>query len=82
MNPNILRAAILQSLSDHDQLATERYVVLALAVDFGIKASFSEVRDILAKLDEHKYVVGIRREDSQMLWSATGLGKSVLSELR
>jgi hypothetical protein len=63
-------------------LATEKYIVLALAVDFGLHLSYSELREVLAKLEEAKHVHSIRRDDAELLWSATGLGKSVIAEIR
>lgn len=82
MTPEILRTAVLKILADHDGLVTEKYVAVALAVEFGLKVTYSEVRDVLAKLDESKYLVSVRRNDGVVLWSVTGLGKSVLSEIR
>lgn len=82
MRPDILSAAILQVLADHGQLATERYVALALAVAFNLKVSYSEIREALGKLEERKHVISVRRDDSELVWSASELGKSVLSELR
>jgi hypothetical protein len=73
---------MLQVLADHGQLAPDRFIVLALSVEFGIKASFSEVREMLSKLEEKKHVVSIRRDDAELLWSVTELGKSILAELR
>jgi hypothetical protein len=62
-------------------LVPEKYVILALAVELGIKVTFSEIREALPKLEETKYVISIRRDDSQVLWSASELGKSKLAEI-
>ena len=82
MSPSTLNAAVLKTLADHDQLVTDHYVVLALAVDYGLKVHYTEVRDALSKLEEKRHVVSVRRNDEIVVWSATGLGKSILSELR
>ena len=81
MNPAILDAAVLEILSDHGTPSPERYVMLALTVEYRIKTSYTELRECLRKLEETKHIVSIRSSDSIVVWSISDLGRTVLLEL-
>ena len=83
MKPAVLEAAILEILAERDNLAPapERYVMLALTVEFRIKVTFTELRDALSKLDESRHIVGMHG-DGTVLWRISDLGRLRLAESR
>jgi hypothetical protein len=83
MKPAVLTAAILEILTERDgEPVPERYILLALSVEYRIKVTFSELRDRLSKLDETKHIIGVRSRDETVVWGISALGKAWLAELR
>ena len=76
MNSGILKAAILQILKDRDdEPAPEKYVMLALNVQYRIKPSWSELRSAMKDMDESRLLIGLTEEDNAVLWSLSTKGK-------
>jgi len=82
MNSALLDAAVLDVLQEHAHPAPERYIMLALAVSFRLKPTFTELRESLSRLEERQQLVGLRSHDSILLWSITDMGRSTLSEIK
>jgi len=76
MDSIILKSAILQILKDRDEEpAPEKYVMLALNVQFRIKPSWSELRSAMKDLDQSRLLIGLTEEDNTVLWSLSTKGK-------
>jgi hypothetical protein len=79
MNSGILKAAILQILKDRDEdPAPEKYLMLALNVQYRIKPSWSELRSAMKDMDESRLLIGLTEDDKTVLWSLSTKGKHKL----
>jgi hypothetical protein len=82
MDSVILKSAILQILKDReDEPAPERYVMLALNVQFRIKPTWTELRSAMKDLDESRLLIGSTDEDKTVLWSLSTKGKHKAASL-
>jgi hypothetical protein len=76
MNSGILRAAILQILKDRDdEPAPEKYMMLALTVQYRIKPTYSELRAVIKDMDEKGFLVGVHSDDDILVWGLSTKGK-------
>jgi hypothetical protein len=82
MKPAILKAAILETLSERDEPVPERYIKLALAVQYGIKVTLSDLKDALSKLEATKLIAGTSDHDDVIFWDISPAGKLKLGQLR
>ena len=76
MSQAILDAAILQVLSDREELATEKYVMLALFVEFRLKPTYTEIRKSLKLHEEKENTVSVRSDCGSVLWGITDVGRA------
>jgi hypothetical protein len=76
MNSPILRAALLQILKERDdEPAPEKYLMLALNVQYRIKPTWTELRSALKDMDEKGLLVGDRPDDDEVVWGLSTKGK-------
>lgn len=76
MSSGILKAAVIQILKDRDdEPAPEKYVMLALNVQYRIKATYSELRAAIKDIDEKGFLVGIHTDDDILVWGLSTKGK-------
>jgi hypothetical protein len=82
MNSAILKAAILQILNERDdEPTTEKYLMLALNVQYRIKATWTELRSALNDMDGKRLLVGIRPDDEDVVWGLSTKGKHKASSV-
>jgi hypothetical protein len=76
MNSGILKAAILQILKDRDdEPSPEKYIMLALSVQYRIKTSYSELRASIKDMDEKGLLIGVHSDDNILVWGLSTKGK-------
>jgi hypothetical protein len=76
MNSRILRAAILEILKERDdEPSPEKYLMLALNVQYRIKPTWTELRSVIKDMDEKRLLVGIRTDDDDVVWGLSTTGK-------
>jgi hypothetical protein len=64
-----------------DEPAPEKYLMLALNVQYRIKATWSELRSALKDMDEKRLLVGIRPDDEDVVWRLSTKGKHKASSV-
>ena len=76
MNAAILKSAVLQILKDRaDEPAPEKYIMLALSVQYRIKVTYSELRSAMKDMDEKDLLVGVHIDDDIVVWGLSAKGK-------
>ena len=56
-------------------LHPEKYVMLALNVQFRIKSTWTELRSALKDMDEKGFLIASRPEDEDVVWGLSTRGK-------
>jgi len=76
MNQAILKAAVLQILKERDdEPAPEKYLMLAVNVQYRMKPTWTELRSALKDMDEKGLLVGTRPDDADVVWGLSTKGK-------
>jgi hypothetical protein len=76
MNSGLLKAAVIQILKDRDnEPAPEKYIMLALNVQYQINATYSELRAAIKDMDEKGFLVGVHNDDDIPVWGLSTKGK-------
>jgi len=76
MNRTIFKGAILQILKERDdEPAPEKYLMLALNVQYRINPTWTELRSALKDMDEKGLLIGVRPDDDDVVWGLSTKGK-------
>ncbi len=77
----LVHIAILEILHGLEHPVTESRIALALTVTYSFKGpgTLSAVRESLQKLEEGRYIVGLHKELSQVLWAISDKGRGELA---
>jgi hypothetical protein len=82
MNSTVFKAAILQILKERDdEPSSEKYLMLALNVQYRIKPTWTELRSALKDMDEKGFLVGTRPDGEDLAWGLSTKGRHKASSI-
>lgn len=78
MKRELMKAAVLDVLSEFEHPVPERMIVLALKMLLRVTTTYADLRLLLKHMEEARLVVGITSEDETVVWSIRAEGKFYL----